>query len=90
MRKHLAIASLAVAAVVMPLTAAVAASGTPQRSSEVPPGLWKALSNGALVTTLQAAATLAGDSVQKCSGLRVPLGSRAFATARQVTTAKSN
>ena len=52
MRKHLAIASLAVAAVVMPLTAAVAASGTPQRSSEVPPGLWKALSNGALVNAI--------------------------------------
>ena len=52
MRKHLAIASLAVAAAAMPLTAAVAATGIPQRSAEVPPGLWKALSNGALVNAI--------------------------------------
>lgn len=54
MRKHLAIISLAVAVAAMPLTAAVAAAGVPQRGAEIPPGLMKALTKGVLVNAIMA------------------------------------
>ena len=45
MRKMLASASLVLAAVTVPLAPTAAASGTPQRSATVPPGLAKKLLN---------------------------------------------
>jgi hypothetical protein len=54
MRKQLAIFSLGLAAAAMPLTAAVAAMGTPQRSTETPAGLLNALSKGALAKAILA------------------------------------
>lgn len=52
MMKHLAIASLAAAAAALPLTAAVAASVTPQRSADFPASLMKAFSKGVLVNAI--------------------------------------
>ena len=45
MRKRLIGAALAVAAIAVPFTAVAAANGDPQRSSDVPPGLAKKLTD---------------------------------------------
>jgi len=45
MQKRLAIAALIAAATALPLTAAVAATGTPQRSDQLPSGLAKKLAD---------------------------------------------
>lgn len=41
MRKRLTTIAVALAAAAVPITAATAAAGTPQRSNDVPPGLEK-------------------------------------------------